>query len=206
MSNPDAPPGESSFDLYNERTIIDGLFLGAIAYGKNSHRFTGLHKKKTNIPMIGVHLTLFIWCSYILIQKKKGRRDYLYMIYISLLFIMGNVGNGTNIKVGEDTFVNFRNFPGGPNAYFATGGGLVGLTCNVVYIINSWFQDGFLVRAFLLYLTKTLGELSNTLLSCIVFGYSSLSLGDIGSFSRGFCSSPRLVRQLPCVIVSEIHI
>jgi len=134
MSNPDAPPGESSFDLYNERTIIDGLFLGAIAYG--------------------VHLTLFIWCCHLLIQKKKGRRDYLYMLYISLLFVMGNVGNGTNIKVGEETFVDFRNFPGGPSAYFATGGGLVGLTCNVVYIINSWFQDGFLVYRFWIFFSQ----------------------------------------------------
>ena len=33
MSNPS--PVESSFDLYNERTIIDGLFLGAIAYGED---------------------------------------------------------------------------------------------------------------------------------------------------------------------------
>lgn len=68
------------------------------------------------------------------------------MLYVSLLFIMGNVGNGTNIKVGELTFVDNRNFPGGPNEYFATGGGPVGLTCNVVYIINTWFQDGLLVR------------------------------------------------------------
>lgn len=28
-----APLEQSSFELYNERTIIDGLFLGAIAYG-----------------------------------------------------------------------------------------------------------------------------------------------------------------------------
>ena len=34
MNNSFAPPGESSADLYNERTIIDGLFLGAIAYGE----------------------------------------------------------------------------------------------------------------------------------------------------------------------------
>jgi len=34
MNNSFAPPGESSTDLYNERTIIDGLFLGAVAYGE----------------------------------------------------------------------------------------------------------------------------------------------------------------------------
>jgi len=81
----------------------------------------------------------------ILIHKKKSARDYCWMVYIILLFIMGNIGNGANIKVGEDTFVNKRNFPGGPSQYFATGGGSIGLTCNVIYIINTWFQDAFLV-------------------------------------------------------------
>ncbi len=147
MSNPFAPPDESSFDLYNERTIIDGLFLGAIAYGTD-FRWAWNFWLLTFF-LIGVHLTLFIWCFQLLLMKKKSRRDYLFMLYISLLFIMGNVGNGTNIKVGEQTFVDFRNFPGGPSAYFATGGGPVGLTCNVVYIINSWFQDGYLVGSLL---------------------------------------------------------
>lgn len=95
---------------------------------------------------IGVHLTLFTWCFQLLIQKRKTQGDFLLMIYISLLFIMGNIGNGTNIKVGELTFVDNRSFPGGPSTFFATGRGPVGLACNVIYIINSWFQDGLLVR------------------------------------------------------------
>lgn len=33
MSSPVAPPKESLSDIYNERTIVVGLFLGAIAYG-----------------------------------------------------------------------------------------------------------------------------------------------------------------------------
>lgn len=94
----------------------------------------------------GVHLTLFIWCFHLLLRKKKSRSEYLLMIYVVLLFIMGNIGNGTNIKVGELTFVDNRNFPGGPNEYFSQGGGTVGLTCNVIYIINTWFQDGLLVK------------------------------------------------------------
>ncbi|KAL9710485.1 hypothetical protein Ac2012v2_006019 [Leucoagaricus gongylophorus] len=134
MSNSYAPPGESSFDLYNERTIIDGLFLGTIAYG--------------------VHLTLFIWCFHLLLRKKKSRSEYLLMIYVVLLFIMGNIGNGTNIKVGELTFVDNRNFPGGPNEYFSQGGGTVGLTCNVIYIINTWFQDGLLLYRFWMFFAR----------------------------------------------------
>jgi len=68
------------------------------------------------------------------------------MIYVILLFIMGNIGNGTNIKVGELTFVDNRDVEGGPNEYFSEGGGPIGITCNVIYIINTWFQDGLLVK------------------------------------------------------------
>jgi len=68
------------------------------------------------------------------------------MTYVILLFIMGSIGNGTNIKVGELTFVDNRNVEGGPNKYFSEGGGPIGLTCNVIYIINTWFQDGLLVK------------------------------------------------------------
>ncbi|XP_006455950.1 hypothetical protein AGABI2DRAFT_180778 [Agaricus bisporus var. bisporus H97] len=130
-----APLEQSSFELYNERTIIDGLFLGAIAYG--------------------IHLTLFIWCFRCFLQRKKQAVDYLLMVYISLLFLMGNIGSGTNIKIGELTFVDERNFPGGPTAFFATGGGPVGLTCNVVYIINSWFQDGLLLYRFWMFFSPS---------------------------------------------------
>ncbi len=92
---------------------------------------------------------------------------------------MGNVGNGTNIKVGELTFVDNRNFPGGPNAYFATGAGPVGLTCNVVYIINTWFQDGLLVRIHILLddLTKQLIDFHLALPILDVFLPTRLVLG-----------------------------
>ncbi|KXN91605.1 hypothetical protein AN958_12723 [Leucoagaricus sp. SymC.cos] len=148
MSNPYAPPGESAFELYNERTIIDGLFLGAIAYG--------------------IHLTLFIWCFHLLLQKKKNMADWFLMVYVSLLFVMGNIGNGTNIKVGELTFVDNRNYPGGPNAYFATGAGPVGLTCNVIYIINTWFQDGLLLYRFWMFFARD-GRWYLAILPCLMF-------------------------------------
>jgi hypothetical protein len=78
-------------------------------------------------------------------KRKKSRIDWFFMSYISMLFIMGNVGNGTNIKLAEVLYVDKRNYPGGPLAFYATGGGSFNVACNVVYIINSWFQDALLV-------------------------------------------------------------
>jgi hypothetical protein len=62
---------------------------------------------------------------------------------------MGNVGNAANIKTGEVIWVDDRNFPGGPNAFYAQGGGPYNITATVVYIVNSWFQDGMSVRDWL---------------------------------------------------------
>ncbi|KAF5347960.1 hypothetical protein D9756_010216 [Leucocoprinus leucothites] len=135
MSNPYTPLSESSVDLYNERTILDGIFLGTIAYG--------------------VHLVLCTWCILLQLQNKKTRLEWLYLAYVSLLFIMGSIGNATNIKVAEMAFVDQRNFPGGPAGFFATGGGPIGLTCNVVYIINSWFQDCLLLWRFWMFFSYT---------------------------------------------------
>ncbi|KAJ3567409.1 hypothetical protein NP233_g6390 [Leucocoprinus birnbaumii] len=121
-----APPNESALDLYNERTVLDGIFLGTIAYG--------------------VHLVLFTLCFNTLARKDvKTLADWFYLAYTSILFALGTIGNGTNIKSAELALVDQRNFPGGPGGFLATGAGSVGLTCNVVYIINSWLQDCLLL-------------------------------------------------------------
>lgn len=91
---------------------------------------------------------------------------------------MGNVGNGTNIKVGEMTFVDNRNYPGGPNQFFATGGGPIGLTCNVVYIINTWFQDGLLVGP--KFSRFIMSAILTPSISCTVSGCSSLASAGTG--------------------------
>ena len=44
------------------------------------------------------------------------------------------------------TFIDNRNYPGGPGAYnVAQSTNTVAVICNSVYIVNSWLQDTLLV-------------------------------------------------------------
>lgn len=123
-----APPNESPADLWNERSILDGLFLGSVGYG--------------------IHLTLYLACLTHL-RPRGERNDQYILAYITLLFILGNIGNGTNIKWGEMTFIDNRNYPGGPGAYnVAQSTNPVAVICNSVYIVNSWLQDTLLIYRF----------------------------------------------------------
>jgi len=71
------------------------------------------------------------------------------LIFICILFVLGNIGNATTIVFGQKTYIDDRNYPGGPSAYFveqSTNWSCV--VANAVYIVNSWFQDGLLVYRF----------------------------------------------------------
>ncbi|KAF9218574.1 hypothetical protein BS17DRAFT_822735 [Gyrodon lividus] len=124
-----APANETETEIWNERSILDGLFLGAIGYG--------------------VHMTLFFMCFRLLWTRKKDTKDKLMIVYITILFVLGNIGNGTNLKFGEMTFIDDRDYPGGPNAFFVQEStNIVAVLCNTVYIVNSWFQDALLLYRF----------------------------------------------------------
>ncbi|KAJ7140380.1 hypothetical protein C8R46DRAFT_1233825 [Mycena filopes] len=111
-------PEETSAQLRNERSILVGLFLGTIGFG--------------------VHLTLFMQCVGALYRPKEGQRNRGLLAFISILFILGNIGNATNIKL-----------PRGPNAFFVEQStNWSAVVCNSVYIVNSWFQDALLLYRF----------------------------------------------------------
>ncbi|KAJ7448666.1 hypothetical protein B0H11DRAFT_340224 [Mycena galericulata] len=124
-----APANETAAQLWNERSIFVGLFLGAIGFG--------------------VHLTLFFQCARALYARKGGKRNRELLIFICILFILGNIGNATNIVFGQKTFIDDRDFPGGPNAFFVEEStNWSAVVCNSVYIVNSWFQDALLLFRF----------------------------------------------------------
>jgi hypothetical protein len=102
---------------------------------------------RSPVSFTGIHFTLFIWTFYLLWNGKRTQADIFFLLYISVLFLLGNIGNGTNIKFGEMTFIDDRNYPGGPNAFFVEQSiNPIAVICNTTYIVNSWLQDGLLVR------------------------------------------------------------
>ncbi|KAJ6482591.1 hypothetical protein C8R45DRAFT_1001965 [Mycena sanguinolenta] len=123
-------PDETAAQLLNERYIFIGQFIGAFGYG--------------------VHLTLFFQCVHALYTGRKSRRhNWEMLIYVFILFALGNIGNATSIFYAQKTFIDDRNYPGGPGAFFfEQSTQWSGVVCNSVYIVNTWFQDGLLLYRF----------------------------------------------------------
>ncbi|KAF9527836.1 hypothetical protein CPB83DRAFT_884029 [Crepidotus variabilis] len=124
-----SPP--ASVALWAERSLLVGVFLAAVAFG--------------------VHLTLFILCFRALIRGQRTRSNRFFLFYICLMFTLGNIGNGLNIKLSQMSFIDHRDWPGGPSAYVVQTTNILGLACNLTYIISSWLQDGLLVYRFYIF-------------------------------------------------------
>ena len=63
------------------------------------------------------------------------------------MFILGTIFIGANTKVNELSFIDNRNFPGGPNAYLAAFyNSTPNLLGNTMFVIANWLADGLLVR------------------------------------------------------------
>ncbi|EIN04127.1 hypothetical protein PUNSTDRAFT_76736 [Punctularia strigosozonata HHB-11173 SS5] len=126
-----APANETEADLLSERENLNGAVLGGVGYG--------------------VHATLFFICLDLLIKQLKShpKRSYAMLVYIVMLFILGSLGNAANIKFNEMVFVDNRDYPGGPNAYFVEQNGVwINVLSYGVYIVNTWLQDGLLLYRF----------------------------------------------------------
>lgn len=79
-------------------------------------------------------------------RRKHPRVSWTMIAYITLNFILGSIGNAANIKFNEMVFIDDRDFPGGPNAFFTQQNSVtINVLAYAVYIVNTWTQDGLLV-------------------------------------------------------------
>ncbi|KII87189.1 hypothetical protein PLICRDRAFT_176971 [Plicaturopsis crispa FD-325 SS-3] len=129
MASQATPAEGTAADLWNQRSILNGLFLGAVGYG--------------------VQVTLAIMAARLLFARQKTRSDYTFLAYLSIISIIGGIANATNIKSAEMTFIDNTNYPGGPSAYFVQqSSNAVVVLCNSISIVGSWFQDGLMLYRF----------------------------------------------------------
>src|ERR1700734_2116369 len=95
-----APPGESSFVLFEETTWLQGAMLTSMTYG--------------------VATMLFIRC-FLLLMRQRTRTNHKvqlsYLIYISVMFFLGTSYCISLFASTQLSFINYRDFPGGPAAY-----------------------------------------------------------------------------------------
>ncbi|KZV85728.1 hypothetical protein EXIGLDRAFT_681546 [Exidia glandulosa HHB12029] len=122
-------PNLSPDELWNERSYFTGVLIGAVAYG--------------------VHCTLFFIALQLLLARKRSHwKDYIWIAYMVVLFSVSSVANGTRFKFTQASWIDNRNYPGGPGAYLVEQTTSVDLTCNIAYIINGWLQDALIIYRF----------------------------------------------------------
>ena len=60
--------------------------------------------------------------------------------------MLGTFGIAAEARFNEMTFVDSRNFPGGPNAFVAAQyGTFINIFGTTAYVILNWFADGLVV-------------------------------------------------------------
>ncbi|KAK7058767.1 hypothetical protein VNI00_001391, partial [Paramarasmius palmivorus] len=113
--------------IFLEQSDFAGIQLSQICYG-----FT---------------IVLFFKCMGCLLWPKHGReRNYPLAAYTFILFGLGTIFTAMNVRLMQLSFINNREFPGGPEAYsssmFNTWRGLVP---NASFIVANWMADGLLL-------------------------------------------------------------
>ncbi|KAJ7626845.1 hypothetical protein FB45DRAFT_1059766 [Roridomyces roridus] len=156
-----APVNETSADLFNEETWLQGAILCSVGYG--------------------VVLALFAMCFYLLIQQWKGshsRRSVFFLVYISIEFILASLFQGSIAKFVQLAFIEDRNFPGGPAAFEAAEFSIpVDEIGNVAFVLTNWFSDALLVwRCMIIYTNCGVSLYIVMALPCLMF-LTSVSMG-----------------------------
>ncbi|KAI0310866.1 hypothetical protein OF83DRAFT_1069832 [Amylostereum chailletii] len=128
MTSPYAPD-ESPFEIFTEKTWLQGAILGAVGYG--------------------IQFMLFANCFVLLCKQMSRdnlRQKLPFLIYICAIFSLGTIFMVCSASFTQFAFISLRNYPGGPNAVendflsapIDEGG-------NVAFVMTAWLSDGLLI-------------------------------------------------------------
>jgi hypothetical protein len=98
--DPSWRPLEDDLTIVNERTWLAGMILSAVAYG--------------------IVFTLFVLTFKQLVKtttKYNYTHKLCFIIYITLIFILGTLFVGAIAKMTELSFIDYRLIPGGPGSF-----------------------------------------------------------------------------------------
>ncbi|CCM06539.1 uncharacterized protein FIBRA_08813 [Fibroporia radiculosa] len=130
MSSPWATD-EPQAELWLEQSINAGTYIGAAAYG--------------------LHVALYITC---LRSLSLRRQHYWYMLtFVTVLLSLGTINIVCNIRFNEFTWIDYRNYPGGPFAYImGQETNPLNIAGNAASIIATFLADGLLLyRTYILW-------------------------------------------------------
>lgn len=81
------------------------------------------------------------------LQPQKTKITYAFLVYICCMFTLSTLFMAFNSLITQYTFIDDRNFPGGPSAYAVDEFNIPpSLAGNTAGIMGTWFADALLVR------------------------------------------------------------
>ncbi|KAI0060432.1 hypothetical protein BV25DRAFT_1955777 [Artomyces pyxidatus] len=121
------PTGETSEEILFEKTFLISGYLTALGYG--------------------IQLVLYAQCVRILCRTSPLSRNALFLIsYITVLCAMNTVWTGTSAYSLQATFIDNRNYPGGPYGFLLVEFSLpFNVVCLASYIIGNVMADALLL-------------------------------------------------------------
>ncbi|KAF7431157.1 hypothetical protein PC9H_006877 [Pleurotus ostreatus] len=134
------PVGETNDEIFLEKTFLASGYLTGLGFG--------------------VQLTLYGACVRILLQRKK-RAPFIYFLigYITVLCAMNTIWTGTSAYGLQLTFIENRNYPGGPLGFLLVEFSLpVNVLALASYIIGNILADTLLLWRCRIIWTASLGK------------------------------------------------
>lgn len=97
----------------------------------------------------GVELALFLICLKLVIQQFN-RHDYkrpaFLLILITVIFVLGTLAIYSDMAMTQLSFINNRDYPGGPSAYEVDMYSIpTNEVATVSWVIGNWLMDALLV-------------------------------------------------------------
>lgn len=123
-------PNESASDILSEHTWLQGAFLATLAFGMS---------------------TILFFMSFHLLRMRPSRnakaasnwkKRMALLVYITIIYILSILYMAGLLQFTQQSFIDDRNYPGGPNMYEEVEFSIpVDMLANVIMVILTWMCD-----------------------------------------------------------------
>lgn len=92
--------------------------------------------------------TIFVQCVLVLRSDSSGRTNRKWLTaYSCAVYLLATCGLASNMKFVQMCYIDYRNYPGGPNAFtFDFYSHWVNMFGAVAYVVMTWLADGLMVH------------------------------------------------------------
>lgn len=130
-SSPEWRPQESANDILSEHTWLQGAFLAAVAFGMS-----------TILYFMSVHLLRIRPTSRSSKNAGPWKKRMGLLVYITIIFLLGILYMAGLLQFTQQSFIDDRLYPGGPNAYEEVMFSIpVDMLANVIMVLLTWMCD-----------------------------------------------------------------